>query len=208
MKIAISVPKANDLIAAYNNFVGKQAPTIEQLLLYAQWSRFDPRLLEILAKYFSDNFFKINPFDFNTLCKKSCWPQTSGVILNHARLLVPDKELFDHWLAICMHQIPPGTGELFFIGLFDFNMKKILRIISRPSRLFLQWGYLHDEVVLNKANLINRTTLSKSSRTKILKALLRQKKPVSVERYRRLLNYQISVRQAQRDLKSFTSKSE
>lgn len=205
MRVNVEIPQTSDLVTAHNDLLGDRLSS-EKLARYIQWSRFDARLLEILAQYFSDHYPKLNPFDVNGAIRKTPWPSALGVALEHARYLVKQKDprraaLFDHWTSICMSGIVPAKGELFFIGLFDFNSKRINKMISRPSRLFKKWGFFHDEIVLNKAEKIGRTTVSKKTRLQALKKLLRTKGQVTVEAYRRALNFQVSVRQAQRDLK-------
>ena len=201
MKISVTVPLVKDLLKAYDELQSGRKVSVEKLALYVPLSRFDARLFEILAQHLALYYQKINPFELNATLKNTDWSAALGAILNHSRLLLANKELFDPWFRICMHDLPKAQGELFFLGLFDFNPSRIGKIISRPSRLFREWGFFHDEIVLNKSEVLNRTAISKSQRILFLKKLLKNKKKMSAEDYRRALNYQVSLRQAQRDLK-------
>lgn len=201
MKLLVSIPTVGDLAKAYSELQAGSVVTLEKISEYLRMSRFDARLFEVLAGHLAMQYKKINPFELNAVIKDIAWASALGAILNHSRLLVEDTELFDPWMKICLHGIPRAPGELYFLGLFDFNVKRIAKIISRPSSLFKEWGYFHDEIVLNKSESINRTAILKKQRIKILKKLLQKKEIISAQSYRRALNYQVSIRQAQRDIK-------
>ena len=66
-------PKEKDLKQAYEILGGLRDlfPTNKNLSLYVQWSRLDPRLAEILVRWFIKNWQKINPLHFNDEIKKS-----------------------------------------------------------------------------------------------------------------------------------------
>ena len=203
MKLNISIPSHKHLQSAYNVLQGAPSADTDRLAKFVQMSRFDARLFEILAMYFAKNYVTTNPFSFNVILLQLDWGVAIGPILNHSRILIKDLPAFDHWCKIVTMGLSPAQGELFFLGAFDLNPKRIAKIIARPSRLFKVWGFYHDEIVLNKAESINRTVMLKSERLRLLKKLLRSKEIISVNDYRRALNFQVSVRQAQRDLKLF-----
>jgi hypothetical protein len=114
--------------------------------------------------------------------------------------------MFDLWMQICLNDIKKVTAELYFLGQFDLNPKRISKILTRSSKLFKEWGFFHDEIVLNKSEALNRTAVSKTERLRLLRQLVKSNrhsnKQITVEQYRLALNYQVSVRQAQRDLKA------
>jgi hypothetical protein len=70
----------------------------------------------------------------------------------------------------------------------------------RSAKIFSRWGYFHDEVCLNKSLQIKKTVISKKSRLIFLKQFRKENKNFTLEDYRQALNYQVTVRQAQRDL--------
>ena len=200
MKIVTQRPQISDLQKAYNHLHGSQLVPLNDLIRYVQWTRFDPRLLEVVAENIIKYYKAINPFEFNELVRKQSWPACAGVVLKHSEILSSDKALFSKWKSIALHQIKPALGEIYFFGLFDFQMNKIQKILTRPSKIFLQWGFLHDEICLNKAERIEKTVVHKAERMSFLKKFIQLNSPFQVEDYRRALNYQISTRQAQRDL--------
>lgn len=208
MKGLYKIPTQVDLAKAYNqlqSFKSKRKAIEEnQIALWSQWTRFDPRLGEILADYLLKNWESLNPVQLNSEIKKLPWPAALGVILETSKLLIEKNRfsIFSAWSTLVMSGIKLADNEQFFIGLNKLLGAKMMREVMYPLKIYRKWGYLSSDPMINKALLNQRKTIMpKAVRLALLNESLRNKKSITVSDYMNLLAGSLNRRQAERDLK-------
>lgn len=210
MKGLARIPNNKDLRKAYNLLQSRELKLKEaDLILWTQWSRFDPRLAEIIISRLVEDWPKQSPTALNLAALQMPWPAVLGVLLEHAKLLVKKKEsfsLFENWMRCSLTGIGRASGELFFIGIEEFAGKRVRHHTSHALRVFKKWGYLCDTILLPKfLPNFSKTYLPKRSRLVLLKDLLKNKRRIAISDYLRALSGMVSRRQAERDLKEIKS---
>ena len=119
-------PSLRKMNKAYEVLQSRQSPCLScrTLSLYAQWSRLDPRLGELVVQYISWYWRELNPIELNGCLRKEVWPAVFGVVLEHVYFYYEQKKkkkelaLFRKWSECVLHDIQPAKGELFFIHLY------------------------------------------------------------------------------------------
>lgn len=179
--------------------------SLELVAIWTQWARFDARLAEVLVGYFSSHWEAIHAVPLNREVLLQPWPNVLGVLLDAASyaVLSEQRKRFHLWRALCLAEIAPGSWQLFFIGLYQPSSKGSDREILECTKVFFRWGFFSKESLLptKKQFQDHRTLKSKVVRKRVLETLLAKREPFTVEDYMRALNFQVSRRQAQRDLK-------
>ena len=100
-----------------------------------------------------------------------------------------------------MSGVSPSQGELFFVGLYKLGSKFAVRQAEGASQPYLRWGYLGQDLWLNKASSQDHgTVLAASRRQQVLNRLIESQPSFTVADYRAALGGTVSARQAQRDL--------
>lgn len=209
MKGLTSIPSEKNLFTAYES-LQNHAPSMNQLALWTQWVRFDPRLGEIFCKYLNQHWKEISPLDFNKELHLQPWPQAIGPIIEHTQLLLNRRErcFFSSWKRLVTANFSRNsTPELYFIGLRKFAGKAMREDAVLSHQAYSRWGYLGREVLVNKWKQVSnesehgRTLLSADVRGQKLKELLKIRDSFTVNDYREFLGNAVSRRIAEMDLK-------
>ena len=206
-----SIPKTLDLQRAYGELQGL-SPVIlneERIARYIRWSRFDSRLAEILVSYFVKNWRKLNPVQLNEALSLFAWGAAAGVLLEFAfaNLKKSSDQLpkFKLWSALVMEGLPMEDFQLYFIGLQPLGGKSMREDAQYSLSEYKKWGFLGREVLLNKASFqadLKLRPLDKEVRQQKIKQLMDQHFQVNAKMYWKAVCESISLRQAERDLKS------
>lgn len=217
MKGLLFLPSQKDLEKAYE---GLQQPVPAQdLTLFTQWSRFDPRLGEILVSHFARFWREYNPLEISKLNQLQPWPAALGVLLEFCeRSLkisqVKDMKSFCLWKDLILEEVSLAPEEQYFIGLRKLAGKLMFQDVRGSLQEYRKWGFLGREVLLNKAQAIHLSTssppgrLSPKVRKQILEDLLEAQPEITVNDYLQATQFLISRRQAERDLKPRAAKLE
>ena len=171
----------------------------------AEWSRFDPRLLEQLIVHLRESWKELSPVRLNSAASASTWPAVLGVLLEQTRLSLgkAGKEpMFRGWMDCATANLPVGDGGLFFIGIAGFAGKMARRESSSAANPYLRWGYLWGELQL-RAGSENSRALPRPSRENIARELAQRRERFSIRDYVDACGGHIGRRQAERDLRSF-----
>ncbi|MBI3535142.1 MAG: hypothetical protein HY072_06620, partial [Deltaproteobacteria bacterium] len=155
MKGLESIPTPNDLLKAYNTLQFKQKMLLpSKLAFWSQWSRFDPRLAEIIVFYISKNWKDISALTLNREIKKQPWPGVLGVLLEQVILFagfsLNEKVLFRNWARFVMTGVSKASFELFFIGLRSLGGRLSLQDAVLSHKTYKKWGYFGRELLINK----------------------------------------------------------
>lgn len=206
MKGLLDIPSIKNLASAYRILQSKKNEMdLRKLSIFSQWTRFDPRLMEQLIVYLSKNWQSINAVELNKEILKHVWPQTLAVILEHCELLLKhDKTLYRNWMRTVTTNITELPYQSYFIGLRPFASVAIQVSALHPLKCYEKWGFAEDELQFNKAQLYPKNSFSKISRENLLKNYAFKNKRFYMTDYLDLCKHSISIRQAQRDLKSFS----
>ncbi len=201
-----SIPQPTDLIKAYNQLQqsSNEVLDLKDLMQYCEWSRFDPRLFEILAVYFFNSWKSISAVLLYYEVKKSSTPQTLAAILEHTKILLEkDSVLYSNWMATVLSEIQPVPFQSYFIGLKPFAAASVRRASLAPCIPFENWGFAEDEILIHGIVNYPSGAFSKSARKNILEFLCKKKKKFQIQDYVFACRGSISIRQAQRDIKDF-----
>lgn len=208
----LSPPPQQALLDSYNLIQSKRL-TVHQFMEIFEWSRFDPRLAELLVLYLKDNWSNWNPLEINKFLKKTPSPAVLKVLAAHSALILKGQErkVFNSWIDCCFYQVEKkNEWNTFYIGQYGFGSHLLKEEAFESIPLFSKWGYYAKTPIIDfsmDSNKPQKTLIPKSERLKKLKLLLKQKKQIKVHDYIALLENKISRRTAELDLKSVTRKS-
>ena len=208
MKGLAKPPSINDLQKAYERVTGLDGSTSvltsDEIIQFAMWLRFDPRLGEILIRYLYDHFKKLNIFELSEKNKHSIWPQILPVLLSQASLLIEkiDRKVFKHFMLICSQGVLPAQGELFFIGIHHIAGKLMEYEVTHSIEPYTRWGYLCSELMIPIHHNSKKTFLKKSERMQRIKDFLKQNSGVrfQIKTLSDYLDSKVHMRQLERDL--------
>jgi len=207
-----SPPTQKDLLGAYNLIQSKRL-TAKKFMEIFEWSRFDPRLAEILVLSLRDHWSDWNPFEINHLLQKSHSPLILKVLGAHVTLLLKgqDRKVFNSWMECCFYKVEATADwSLFYIGQFNFGSSLLKEEAFESIPLFTNWGYYGKTPMIDfsmDSKVSQKTLVPKPERIKKLKQLLSRKKQIRVHDYMALLENKISRRMAELDIKEFARKS-
>ena len=215
MKGLRNIPSLRQMTKAYKVLQSRQEPCLScrTLSLYAQWSRLDPRLGELVVQYISWCWRELNPVELNSCLQKEVWPAVFGVVLEHISFHYEQKNkkkeiaLFHKWSECVLHNIQPAKGELFFIHLYRPSSLLMREEALYSLKIYKRWGYLASDLMFNKFVFSHKILLNAVQRREALNKLLKKRKTFKVRDYLMELNFQIPLKQAQRDLKKHSELS-
>lgn len=92
MKGLKKIPSPHDLAKVYHRLQSEKL-TGRYLISIFQWSRFDPRLGEILVAKIIQDWQQINPFYLYCHLIKTTWSSAMGVLLDMAQLQIKTQHL-------------------------------------------------------------------------------------------------------------------
>lgn len=202
-----NIPDTAELRLAYDAFQSRSPISPENLVLYAQWSRFDPRLGEQCARWITENWETIPLQELRARNLVSTWPQALALLSEFSLLLIKEKypqkvPLFKKWQAFLVYGIEPAHHEQFYIGLAKIAGKTMLKDALYSTQPYRKWGYLARETLIQKVGVGKSTQLTAPQRKLRLNELLRSMSRITVNDYILALEGQVSRRQAERDLAS------
>lgn len=218
------LPSQKDRLLAYNLLQAnsharseafhkaKQRPISESdIIQFAQWSRFDPRLGEVLLSFLFQHWIFFDAMKLRKLNLVSAWPQALAVIFDHlvytaknSPQKMAEPSLIFAFTELITNGIEPVSYQSYTVGVFKFAGKELKSRAELPHPLFKKWGFYERDLLLPK-NIITktRTSLDRHTRKRILTELLRRRKEITVSDYLEACRHLIHRRQAERDLHDF-----
>lgn len=199
---------ATETLLAALHARGARLPSEEDLALWSQWVRFDPRLGEVWIQWVAQSWSRLDALALNSAFEAQPWPAVAGVLLDHVRIRDPR---FRAWRSLALAGIRPahrGALEQFFIGLRAFAGEAGRQDILEAARPFEKWGYGARDLLLNKAFARkDHTWMSRSKRLAKLRVLqkkfAREGRILRASDYLREMRGAVSQRQAQLDLQTY-----
>lgn len=205
------VPSRADLARAYESAARYRAKLEPRdAVAFAQWSRLDARLGEILAAAVADRFASWNPYELFRLNAEAAFPQSLLVICEFARLRVArsggraSRKNFDAWFACVSHGASAAAAQSFFLPTGAPKPDAAIREFSESLAPYKRWGYAgRDDLSGEKGERTraSRTLLEKPARAEILRRLLRANAEITVSGYVDACGGRIHRRTAERDLR-------
>ena len=211
MRGLIHIPSIDELEKAYGILQSKAAVAEVDYALYSQWTRFDPRLGEIWIARFARDWRNLRPAILRDALLELPWPSAFGVLIEqtlaYGNLSLPEKKILRSISRAVLASIPTALFEAFFIGLAPFASRSMREDAENPIASYSKWGYFGRDVMINKASQklsageFHRTEIDADRRELILKTLLQEKNRITINDYLEALEWKVSRRVAQKDLK-------
>ena len=175
--------------------------------LAADWSRWDPRLLEILVQYGIEHWRDLNPQQLREKLRTMEMPQTLGVIASFIQTAKSEEsELLFFWNYV-VQGIEPAPSQFYFCNLHQPGSPRAERTARESLSEFKQWGFLGLERVITDSKTKKSVgTLPVDSRLNLLRRLFKQKTSIQISDYLEALKNSISRQQALLDLKALPAK--
>jgi hypothetical protein len=213
MKVDLRIPQLNDLVVAYNILQSGNVVSISDLVQYSMWTRFDPRLGEILIRHLQRCWSKMNPLEVHKVLKDAPMPLCWGILCDHVLFLLPKGTQlgFKNWRNCCLSDFKKSSSENYFLGLYSFAGKKQRNEAFDSLPLYKKWGYLSCELMLPNQDSSqpkrHLTLIPKGERIRKLKKILNSKKEITVHDYLEIFPGKLSRRVAEMDLKLYAIKN-
>ncbi|MCE9625442.1 MAG: hypothetical protein K8R69_08340, partial [Deltaproteobacteria bacterium] len=171
----------------------------ELLALAAEMSRFDPRLLSILAEYFMLHWREISPQKLRACYDKMETPQTLAVIAEFVKAAAGDPELryFADYLQKGLKKLP---FQLYFRDLYVPGGELSRRAADESLSQFKKWGFFaRESPSVDVFKKVSVGSMDAASRINLLRRLFQTKKSLSLRDYMGALQHSISRQQALQD---------
>lgn len=181
---------------------------VESLLVLAcDWSRFDPRLLEILVEYGLNHWREIRPQVLREKMGVMEMPQTIGVVVSFIQTARPeDKELQAFWNYVTF-DLKPVPPQFYFRDLYAPGSNLARRATLESLAEFKEWGFLaRERIIVDSVTKKTAGTWDQPARLNILRRLFSQNKQIQISDYLEELHHSISRQQALLDLKALGAK--
>lgn len=179
---------------------GKPSPE-ELIVLAAQASRHDARLLWAAVELLTREYARLNPLELRRAAQRARWPAALGVVLEFARRAARSEEL-DQYAEFVTAPIAPARGERFFLGAHAFGGAQARRDAEESLAEYKRWGYLGREEPFSKElGVAAHGTLGRPERMNLLRRLAERRGDVTFAEYFAALRGRVSPRQASRDLR-------
>ncbi|MEK6772626.1 MAG: hypothetical protein AABY64_01690 [Bdellovibrionota bacterium] len=217
MRGASKIPSPSDLVEYYkilqNSKIALAADVLSEIIQNTRW---DPRLHEQVVTHIEIYWKSISALELNQSTLNQAWPACLGVTLETVLFILKNKDplsakdlvLFKNWMTLACTNIEPANQEVFYIGLNTFAGKEFKKDVHFTIQPFAKWGYFCQDLAVSKfkseAKLENSNLYPVESRKNLLHKLFESKKRISVKDYLKIIEYSISQRQAERDLKMFS----
>ncbi len=177
--------------------------------LAADWSRFDPRLLQILVNYALTHWQDLKPQDLRLAMKNMATPQCIGVIASFVLQTKTNDVEFELFWNYVTHGLESVPMQFYYIALYAPGGILAETTATESLKEFKTWGFLGREgVILDSPTRKKIGSWDFSSRLNILKRILSKKNRIQLADYLNELHYSLSRQQALLDFKSLKLKQQ
>ena len=161
---------------------GALAPE-EVVVVAAQASRGDPRLLWIVVELLARAYDRLNPLLLRRALARARWPATLAVALEFARRAARSREL-DEVAAFVLAHVAPAAGERFFLGTRAFAGALARRDVEESLAEYARWGYFsREEPLAKELGPGLHGTLRRPERLNLLRRLAERKEALTMSDY-------------------------
>ena len=185
----------------------KMAEKEELFALAADWSRFDPRLLEVLVCFALSHWQTMIPQKIRNYCEQMRSPETIGVIASFIQTAKPkEHELNLYWQYVTAN-LKPVPAQFYFHDLYLPGSLLAEKAMKESLMEFKQWGFFSRErIIVDSSTKKTAGTLDQESRLNILKRLMKQQKKIQISDYLLSIEQGVSRQQALLDFKALKAK--
>jgi hypothetical protein len=174
----------------------------ELIVVAAQASRQDPRLLWVLVELLALGYERFDPLQLRRALARARWPATLAVALEFARRVARSAEL-DDVARFVLGRVAPAKGERFFLGTRAFGGALARRDVEESLAEYARWGYYsREEPLAKELGAAVHGTLARRERMNLLRRLAARQGTITIRDYLVALRGRASRRQASRDLAS------
>jgi len=172
----------------------------ETVVVAAQVSRQDPRLLWVLVELLARSYDRFDPLKLRRALDRARWPAAFAVALEFARRAVRSPEL-DDVAGFVLARVPPARHERFFMGTRAFGGALARRDVEESLAEYARWGYFsREEPLAKELGAGVHGTLRRPERMNLLMRLATRQGTITIRDYLEALRGRASRRQASRDL--------
>lgn len=184
----------------------EQAETL--LALAADWTRHDPRLLEVLTQFCLTAWRAWRPQAIREAFPKMETPQTWGVVADFVRGAKPeDAETLYFWEYL-VRGLNPLADQYYFFDLYTIGGEYAQRVTRESLQQFRDWGFFGNErVIINPQTKEEVGDWGQNERLNILRRLFRKTPSLKVADYLREIHHTVSRQQAIQDLRKLGAAS-
>lgn len=173
----------------------------ETIVLAAEMSRYDPRLLGILVEFFVKHWKEISPQLLRIFYPKMSTPQTLAVIAEFAKRAAKDSET-SYFMEYLQRGLKPVPSQLYYKNIYTPGGSLAQRAAEESLTQYKKWGFLARESPV--VDVYRKKTvghLDQNSRINVLKRLFEKKTQIYLRDYLKALGNTITRQQALKDLK-------
>lgn len=207
-----AIPNTSDLVRAFERLQFEPEKVgADSVVLWAQWSRLDPRLGELVVRFLHAHFASLNPFFlWQSNCRAPC-PQSLAVLVDFAQYLFennsPERRDFLPWRAMLLRGLRPVPPQMFFVPQGFLRPERLLDQMTENLKPYAKWGFICETWIASpkkpsRAKGRQKTLLSPEARHLILHGLIDSCREITVEKYLQACEYKIHRRTAERDLRA------
>lgn len=212
----LSVPTTNHLNRAYFELgkigadcvgVGKPWPyktqTKEELICLAcDMSRFDPRLFEILVRFFIYHWQELNPRTIRIFYKRMQCPQTIAIVCEFVSGALKDDETA-FFIEYLKAGLGPASPQFYFHNLYQPGGNMAQRAVAEGVYEFKKWGFFANErPIIDSEKRTTSGSLDSAARLNILQRIIKEKREIQLGDYLRAIKGSVSRQQALLDIRS------
>lgn len=179
-----------------------QPESLEELVVIAaEWSRWDPRLMEILVNFSLDHWEKFSPQEIRRLQKKMKTPQALGVLSAFLFSASPQNRelaLFWHYVVADLEKV---KSQFYFRDLYQSGSLLASVAVKETLLEFADWGFLARERIFIEKTGKRVGHWDQSARLHILRRLFGRRNQLTLSDYLNEVESGISRQQAMLDFK-------
>lgn len=175
--------------------------------LAAEWSRQDPRLLEIIVQYGLRHWQQLFGQRLRQEMHSMETPQTLCVVASFVQSAKPqDKECQIFWNYVTAG-LQPVEPQFYFRDLYLPGSRLARRAALESLQEFKSWGFLgRERIIVDPATKRGVGHWDQDARLHVLRRLLGAKKKIQISDYLEEIKQTISRQQALLDLKALKAK--
>ena len=177
--------------------------------LACDWSRFDPRLLQVLVEYGLRCWKTLSPQRLRESMHQMETPQTVGVVaafIQSTQSSDSERILFWDYVTADLEGVPP---QFYFRDLYPPGSRSAERAAKESLDEFSRWGFLgRERVIVNTQTRQGAGRWNSGARLNILRRLFQEHKSLRISDYLEELSHSISRQQALLDLKKVGARPE
>lgn len=172
------------------------------LALAADWTRHDPRLLEVMLQFALSGWQAWKPQEIREASKKMETPQTWGVIAGFVQAAKPEDMELGYFWEYVVRGLKPVADQYYFFDLYTIGGEFSRQATRESLQQFRDWGFFGKErIIIHPQTKEEVGHWGQNERLNILRRLFRKTPSLKVADYLREICHTVSRQQAIQDLR-------